>query len=148
MAAEHNITIIDYVNRLIPDSSGSMNPCNEQVLNMDFASLYPTPMRKILYNSVIGAEIAKTTEELIENWEYEQESTLRADEFSFFPEMQQIAARTLGQDLVHVQPMPQPQGILHYMDYVYEPEEPECPIQNVIESIQKQEESKENKSPE
>lgn len=43
---------------------------------------------------------------------------------SLLPLAMKVAARTLGQDLVSVQPMPGPQGILHYLDYVYDGDYP------------------------
>ncbi len=34
--------------------------------------------------------------------------------------VQRVFARTIAQDLVPVQPLPQPTGILHYLDYNYD----------------------------
>lgn len=42
----------------------------------------------------------------------------KSQEF-YFPIFQQVAARTMGMDLVSVQPMKAPTGILNYLDYVY-----------------------------
>ena len=108
---------------------------DERIMNMDYASLYPTEMAR-LWDSVrprldsfsVKRLIIKSPEELIENWENEIENDLRMQEFRFFPffpEMQMVSARTVGLDLVAVQPMAAPQGILHYLDYVYEPNEEE-----------------------
>jgi len=110
--------IVDYMSRL-----GELNPVNDQrLMNMDFASLYPLRANKFSFN-YLTKEI-KTPEDFIESWESDIEHTLQMEEWSFgFPEIQRIAARTIGIDLVTVQPMAPLVGILHYLDYVYnEPE--------------------------
>ena len=140
-----DIHIVDYMDRLIPDViPDASDERRMQMPNMDFASLYPSPMRNILnpsFNSVIESEKVKTAEDYINAWEESQELSLRWGNFSF-PIVERIAARTLGQDLVSVQPMVAPQGILHYIDYVYQNNEEgvvECPIGNIIDEIQKEE---------
>jgi hypothetical protein len=47
-----------------------------------------------------------------------------ADEFSnaLFPVIQRVAARTISQDLISVQPMSAPTMELQYLDYVYSKE--------------------------
>jgi hypothetical protein len=79
------------------------------------------PCMEILVNSVYGNCVvdhsikAKTVDELIKLWEKKQEQEF----FWHFPEVQQIAARTLGIDLVSVQPMSAPIGNISYLDFQY-----------------------------
>jgi hypothetical protein len=55
---------------------------------------------------------------------------LRSPWGNLLPIAQQVSARTLGLDLVPVQPMEAPTGLLEYMDFRYEDREPEIqPIQ-------------------
>lgn len=68
-------------------------------------------------------------EEFIGQWEFKQECALIWDEISF-PEMRRVAARTIGIELIQVQPMSAPQEHIHYVDYVYD--QSECPIQSYM----------------
>jgi len=116
-------------------------------MNMDYASLYPTPIARI-WDSVMprlnSFSIRKVTttvdegpmtpEDFIENWENANEYKLRLQELRF-PEIQMITARPIGLDLVPVQPLSAPQGVVHYLDYVYAGvnEDAECPIEETLE---------------
>jgi len=144
MAAPIDIHIVDHMSRLTPpvDSSGSMSdhrPMEMNIPDMDFASLYPSSMS---IRSIVTSLPIKTSEDLITKWEEEQENTLRWSEGvaaynKRVIELQltmQRSARTIGMDLVAVQPMQAPQGMVHYLDYVYR--EPECPIGDFINRIE------------
>jgi hypothetical protein len=53
--------------------------------------------------------------------EWPQNKGLRENPHEFdFPHVQQIAANTIGLDLVPVVPMDSPTGLLMYLDYKYE----------------------------
>jgi hypothetical protein len=87
-----------------------VNPCNETVLDSiedlvnNFSSNYKVEIDDIDLSK-------KTAEDLIAEWEERHENKFR---LLFMPFAQQIAARTIGLDLVSVQPMSAPIGSLYY----------------------------------
>lgn len=66
----------------------------------------------------------KIGENIIKQWEDEQERLLLWEGIA----LQQITIRSFSQqllamDLVEVAPMPEPQGNIHFLDYVYDSQE-------------------------
>jgi len=64
--------------------------------------------------------IPTTSEELIQKWENDHEWKLQIESLTF-PEFRFVdyRPRLIAQELVSVMPMAAPQGIFHYLDYVY-----------------------------
>jgi hypothetical protein len=62
-------------------------------------------------------------EDIIKYIKQKREETIAKREFSILPLAMKVSARTIGLDLVSVQPLSAPTGILYYGDTIYETEE-------------------------
>ena len=60
----------------------------------------------------------ESEESFIANWERKQLSEVREFWFDSFPEMVRVMPRTIGAELVAVQPMRAPSPQIFYMDYI------------------------------
>lgn len=104
---------------------------NNQILELsNDAKVYGEDLVEDLVDMFQVSDVVATA--YIEIWVTDEYSTFDTIEFwedrrsrynvysSGFPIAQRVAAQTLGQELVAVQPMTLPTGLLQYMDYQYE----------------------------
>ena len=85
----------------------------------------PKYFNKLLEELVIIFSLSeKTLRDFLDEWAKVQKPDVDldfywSDVFFGLPIAHQVAARTIGMDLVSVQPMAAPKGLLHYIDYHY-----------------------------